>query len=354
MPTNPALTARADKRTAAAGTAARRGARSLAAAALALATASAVGFTGAASAVGATASCTAAYEATNGDLSTYTTSTGATADLGVVMAGGTHPGIAQLADGSFEEAVESNADTLWTVSSSGGGVNTGLAMAPGTSPAITPLAGGGFEVAYESSADMLMLYGTAGNLNPDLGMMPETNPAITAGVSGGFEAAFQDQNSVLWFYTSTAGGIDTGQGMQPDTSPALATWSGTEIESAFQSNNGDLTLYGYPANRATTYAMEDSTNAFPALSTDLQVAYTGTFNAKYPLMMYGGTTATDTGDWVEPASSPAIAMNSSGYEVAYENSDQELAFYGAPVNAATAVDIRGRSAVALTCGAALN
>jgi hypothetical protein len=89
-----------------------------------------------------------AYHATNGDVSTYTPSTGVS-EFGVPMMAGTNPSIIGLSTGGAEVALQASTGWLWMIGPSGQD-NTHLGMNPRSSPSVAALPGGSYEAAFQN------------------------------------------------------------------------------------------------------------------------------------------------------------------------------------------------------------
>jgi hypothetical protein len=236
-----------------------------------------------------------------GDLYTYNPATDGSQNIGLGMAAGTSPAIADLPGGGFEVAFEAKkTDDLYIYDSqSNTSWNTNLGMAAGTSPAIAASPAGGEEVAFQANGTGdLYMYDpqTGGSYNAGLGMAAGTSPAIAASPDGGYEVAFQANGTGdLYMYDpQTGGSYNAGLGMAAGTSPSIAADLAGDYEVAFQANGtGDLYLY------------------------DPQTG--GSYNAG--LGMAAGT-------------SPAIAASpDGGFEVAFQaNSTSDLYMYDPQTN----------------------
>jgi hypothetical protein len=113
-------------------------------------------------------------------------------DTGVAMAGGTSPSIAGLISGSYEVSYHGANGDVWTYTPSTGVSDLGVPMMTGTNPSIAGLSDGSAEVALQASTGWLWLIGPSGQDNTHLGMNPKSSPSVAALPGGSYEAAFQN------------------------------------------------------------------------------------------------------------------------------------------------------------------
>ena len=227
-------------------------------------------------------------------------------NTGQGMAPGTSPSIT-AASGGYEVAFQANNGNLYTFSSTTGPANTGQGMAAGTSPSITALPNGGYEEAFQANTGNLIVVGSAGNVNTGQGMAPGTSPSITA-VSGGYEVAFQANNGNLYTFSSTTGAANTGQGMTAGTSPSITAASGG-YEMAFQANdpNHDLIAFGTAADVNTGQGIAPGTSpSITAVSGGYEMAFQAN-DPNHDLIMYGTAADANTGQGMAPGTNPSIS-----------------------------------------------
>ena len=144
----------------------------------------------------------------------------------------------------YEVAFQANNGNLYSFSSTSGATEYQLGMMPGTSPSIAALSSGGYEMAFQANTGDLFVVGAGGSYDTGQGMMAGTGPGIAASPAGGFEAAFQANNGNLYSFSSTSGATEYQLGMMPGTSPSIAALSSGGYEMAFQANTGDLFVVG--------------------------------------------------------------------------------------------------------------
>ncbi len=191
--------------------------------------------------------------------------------ISVPMAAGTSPAIgASPLEGSYDVAWQASTGDLWTYTPINGGDNTNFGMMAGTSPSIVGQAGGGWEVAFQANTGNLWTtLSTGGNtgINRNLGMLAGTSPSIGGSPSGYYDVAFQANTGVLWTDTAFGDRFDLNLGMDSDTtSPAITALPGSAYEVAFRANTG--TLWITPATGGGTNlglgVMEGTSPAFAA------------------------------------------------------------------------------------------
>jgi hypothetical protein len=238
---------------------------------------------------------------------------------------GTSPAITALPGGGFEMAFVASDQFLWQVSPQGSGqrAGNGLMAAPGTSPAIAADASGGWQIAFHSLGENALWVVNSNGTQADtkLLMIGASSPAISAPVAVNTDTltgtvTFQSPQGFQWTYDS-AGPVATPSSMAPGTNPAIQRDSGTSNEMAFVASNAVLwevppTGNGHPAGNGAPLLVAPGTS--PALARGItggwEIAFQST--AGTLCLLLGDGSLIDTKEPMEPGTSPAIAIPSSG------------------------------------------
>jgi hypothetical protein len=256
----------------------------------------------------------AAFQATNGDLETYSNTAGV-ADTGYAMKPGTSPSIAAYSGGGWVIAFQGFDGSMQIDTSAGKHIDPLQGMDAGSSPSVAATPGGGYEVAYQINTNDLhtdafsSLTDTTGTINdPSLGMASGTNPAVAALTTGGYEIAFQANTGSLWLNGPGSGGGNESLGMASGTSPSITALPGGEWQTAFEDNTNVLWTHGnIPGTTSTGITMATGTN--PAITglggEDFALAWQSTSHT-LTTMVYGGS-STNTGRAMTAGTNPSLA-----------------------------------------------
>jgi hypothetical protein len=187
------------------------------------------------------------------------------------MEAGTNPSSAQLSDGTFIAAFQSNATDLYLYKwGSKTKLPTSYGMAAGTSPALAALpSGAAWVAAFQTNNHYLDIDESNGDLVPTgLPMEAGTSPAIAVQPNGNWAVAFTSNDGRLTTYDSAGNSAQTTDGMNTSTSPSIAALATGSYEIAFEANNDFLGIYhAGGTTRNTTYGMDAGTSpslAIPA------------------------------------------------------------------------------------------
>ncbi len=182
-----------------------------------------------------------AFQSNTGDLWTVS-SEGVGTHLGLALASGTSPSVAQYQSG-YVVAFAANTGALWIYTPWGGAWTNGLQVAPGTSPAVAELPNGSFEVTYQGTNGNLYTYSPeTGAIQLNLGMAAGSSPSIVKYQSG-YLVAFKANTGAMWIYTPWGGAWTNGLQIGSGTDPAVARLPNNSFEVAYQGTNGNLYAY---------------------------------------------------------------------------------------------------------------
>jgi hypothetical protein len=192
------------------------------------------------------------------------------------IAAGSTPSIATPSSGGdFQVVWQGVNGHVWTTGS--GPTDLGVAMADGTNPSLAELPNAGYVVAFQHAGDgNLWTTSTIDGTRQNAGQMaPGTSPSVvTVNTADVFQMVWQGVNNHLW--TSAAHPTDTGMAMYPGTSPSLTELGGTHEEVAYEGANGDLWIYG--SNNPGDTGQQMALGTSPAImnySTGFLIAFHG-------------------------------------------------------------------------------
>lgn len=209
----------------------------------------------------------AAYQASNGNLSVWSSKTGAR-DLKLGMRKGTSPCIAPGPNGAYRIAFQANTTSLWTYgSATGAGRDHKLGMMPGTSPSIA-WGGGGYQTAFQANTGELWVTGDVYSSRLGSKLDSKSSPAIAKGGSNnGYRIAYQGSGHSLQHWDSSNGFSSYKLGMKPGTSPAITGLASGGYHIAFQANTGSLWTVGSGSSQGNM-KLGMNNNTSPAICSD--------------------------------------------------------------------------------------